>query len=103
MTEIIYIENGNLIKLNNLIDLTDSTYVTSATILATLKTTSGDNVAGQSWPLTLTHQNSGNYQGTLTSSLSLAGITYNLEVSINSGDASAGLFDMDIRAKRRRS
>ena len=102
MAKTIYIDNGNLVKLTGLIDLSNSTYNTTATVLATLKTTSGTNVVGQTWPLTMTHQSSGTYQGTLTSSLDLVGVNYKLEVTVNSGSDGAGFFDMDIRAKRRR-
>ncbi len=102
MAKTVYIENGNLLKIANLQDLSDSSYVTDATVLATLKTASDTNVAGQSWPLTLTHQSSGTYQGTLTSSLSLVGARYNCEISINSGDAGAAFFDVDVRAERRK-
>jgi len=101
MAKPIYIDNGNLLKLSDLIDLSDSSYTTDATVLATLKTMSGTNVSGQTWPLTLTHQSSGTYQGTLTSSLDLVGLTYNLEVSVNSGDDNAAFYDIDVRAMRR--
>lgn len=103
MAKTIYIDNGMLVKLDGLIDLSNSTYNTSATVQAILKTTSGTSVAGQSWPLTLTHQSSGNYQGTLTSSLDLSGVNYKLEVTVNSGDDSAAFFDIDARAKRRKN
>lgn len=102
MAKTVYIENGNLVKLTGLIDLSDSSYTTDATVLATLKTASDTNVSGQTWPLTLTHQSSGTYQGTLTSSLDLVGQRYNLEISVNSGDDNAAFFDVDIRAERRK-
>ncbi len=102
MSETIYIENATLIKLTGLMDLSNSSYNTSATVLATLKTTSGTNVVGQSWPLTLTHQSSGTYQGTLTSSLDLSGVNYKLEVTVNSGSDGAAFYDIDARAKRRK-
>lgn len=102
MTKTVYIDNGNLVKVTGLIDLSNSSYNTSATVLATLKTASDTNVTGQSWPLTLTHQSSGTYQGTLTSSLDLEGARYNLEISVNSGDDGAAFFDVDVKAERRK-
>ena len=102
MAKTVYLQNGNLVKLEGLIDLSNSSYVTNATVLAILKTGSGTNGSGQSWPLIMSHQISGTYQGVLESDLDLVGTYYNLEISVNSGSTSQGFFDFDVRGLRRK-
>lgn len=75
MSEVILIGNDNLLQLDGLTDETDSTYVNSATVVCTVKTTAGVDVTGMSWPLTLSYVSgsNGKYQGILTNSLVLSG------------------------------
>jgi hypothetical protein len=102
MAKTLYINNGMLLKVSSLMDQSNSSYVTNATVLATLKTASDTNVTGQTWPLTLTHQSSGTYQGILEGDLDVSGAYYNLEITVNSGSASQASWDIDVKAERRR-
>lgn len=71
--DVIYLANDNLLELQGLTNVANAAYVNTATVSATVVDKNGTNVAGQSWPLTLSYvtASNGNYRGTLEDALSL--------------------------------
>ncbi len=75
----IYLANDNYLEVDALKNGATDAYQNSATVTATLKTSAGAEVAGQSWPLTLDYvaASDGTYRGILDDALSLVdGTTY---------------------------
>lgn len=70
--EILLIGNSNLLILWDLKD-EDGLYINDAVITATLKTADGEEVSGQSWPVTVTYNGGGKgkYQAALSSTLAV--------------------------------
>lgn len=91
MSLVLYIDNDNRIKLSGLKDA-DDTYQNSATVTVTLKDASGNEVSGQSWPLTMSYVSGsdGNYQAVLDDGLSLtAGQRLTAVVDVSSSGLTA--------------
>lgn len=59
----------------------DGSPVTNATVEAVIYDRLGNEIAGQSWPLLLTHDSDGNYYGTLESDIDVdVGKRYEVEI-----------------------
>ena len=71
MTDIVYMASHNLIELQELTDGASGSAITTATVTAVIKDSSGTNVSGETWPLTLSHVSAGTYRGTVSSAVSL--------------------------------
>jgi hypothetical protein len=52
-TKVLYIDNNNVIELQSLTNDATGVVDTGATVTVTIQDTSGDSVAGQVWPATL--------------------------------------------------
>lgn len=84
----IYLNNDNLLSVENLKNAATDVYINDATVTATLKDKLGANVTGQSWPLTMTFvaSSNGTYRGTLEDGLSLTeGESYTAEITADAG------------------
>lgn len=70
---IVYIGNDNYIEVDGLKDKATDAYINDATVACTLKDSGGNNVTGQSWPLTLSYvaSSNGKYRGLLDNALVL--------------------------------
>lgn len=80
-------------------------YINDAAVAVTLTDSSGTEVTGTSWPLTMSYVTSsdGIYRATLADTLSLtAGSTYTATISANGGAGLQGTFIMTLKAKARK-
>lgn len=101
--DVIYLANDNLLELQGLQNAATAAYVNNATVTATVVDKNGANVAGQSWPVTLSYvsASNGNYRGTLEDALALTeGEDYTARVAI-SGAGLTAFFEHPLRALRR--
>jgi len=108
MSEIAYVSNDSLLKLDGLEDeaATTTTYINDATVTATLVDEDGANVSGQSWPVTLSYvaASNGNYRATLEDVLVLShGSNYTAKITANGGAGLMGYWELPIAAETRRS
>ena len=102
----LYINNDNLLSVENLKNAATGVYINDATVSATLKNSSGVNVTGQSWPLTLTFVSSSNgvYRGTLEDGLVLnEGETYTAEITADAGADQIANWSISLPATKRTS
>lgn len=82
------IGNDQTLTLEGLQDEVTLAYINDATVTATVKDRSGNEVAGQSWPLTLDYVvlSNGTYQGNLEDALVLSrGASYFVEITATAG------------------
>lgn len=71
MAERIYINNDNLLTVSSLKNANGGALVTDATVQATLYDSDDTEVTGQTWPLVLGADGSGNYSGQLQDTINL--------------------------------
>jgi len=101
---VIFIDNDNLIELIGLKDIALDAFVNDATVQITLTDTAGDEVAGQSWPVTLNYvaASDGNYRATLEDGLVLTpGRKYTAVVTADAGSDLLGKWTVKPVAKIR--
>jgi len=101
---IIYINNDNLLSVENLKNAATDVYINDATVTATLKNSAGGNVTGQSWPLTLAFVSSsnGDYKGILEDGLTLTeGTTYTALINVNAGNDQIANWSILFNAAKR--
>jgi hypothetical protein len=67
----IYIGNTTILELQYLTNSVSGEAITTATVIATLTDSKGEEVVGQTWPVTLTHVDTGTYRATLENDLTL--------------------------------
>lgn len=105
MAEVIYYLNDMLLELTGLQDLVDDSYVNDATVAVTLTDgTSGEEIVGETWPLTMPYVSGsdGNYRGTLVSTLTLTlGQRVIADVTVDAGLKGTGRFQPTFIVKRR--
>ena len=102
----IYLNNDNLLSVENLKNAATDVYINDATVTATLKDKLGANVTGQSWPLTMTFVSSSNgtYRGTLEDGLSLTeGESYTAEITADAGSDQIANWSIQLTATKRTS
>ena len=100
---VIYISNDNVAKLSGLID-SDGAYANSATVVVTLIDSSGNEVAGESWPLTMNYvaSSDGVYIATLADTLTLTADTeYTAIISADAGAGKQGYWEVPAVAETR--
>lgn len=71
MSLVIYIGNTTVIEVQDLTNSVTDAVITNATVTVTLTDSGGTQVAGQTWPLTLTHIAAGTYRATIENDISL--------------------------------
>ena len=101
----IFLLNDNLIEVLRLQDEGNDTYLNDAIVTVTLKNSAGQNIAGETWPLALSYVagSSGDYRGTLKSTLTLptAGQSVVAEVSADGGSGKKGFWKISVGVKER--
>lgn len=63
-----YVDSDNNIHYDDAVD-SDGTPITTGTIVVTIYNTDGEEVSGESWPVSLTHQSGGDWKATIRPSL----------------------------------
>lgn len=99
----LYIDNSNVIELRELKNSVTGAADTGASVSVTVKDSAGDDVAGETWPVSLAHASGGTYRGTLSRSLTLTeGGVYTAVVSVTGSGAETATFNCRLRAEERR-
>lgn len=99
----LYVGSTNLVELSGLKDSISGAWLNAATVEFTLKTQAGVEVAGQVWPLTMTHvpNSKGIYRAAIPHDLTLTvGTTYIAEISATN-DTNVGLWQLQTKARAR--
>ncbi len=73
----IYVNNDNAVTVNGLKDLTTDTFINDAVVNATLQDCDGNNIAGGSWPVTLSYiaASDGEYRGVIQDTVNIVADT----------------------------
>ena len=104
----LYIGNDNIVEVDSLRNVSTSpiSYINDATVTATLYDTSGDEVSGETWPITLSYVGSSNgkYTGTITDTVT-SGLSpnkrYRLRIQANGGAGLQAEWHRNYSAVRR--
>lgn len=99
-----FVANTNVLELRGLQEAIAATYINNATVSVTIKDDCGDNVAGQTWPLTMVYVtgSSGDYRATLFSTVALqAGKRYFAEISVTGPSSEIGFWRYAFRPQTR--
>ena len=93
-----YINSDNVISVTGLINVIDSTYQNTATVEVTLQDANGNEVAGDTWPLTMNYVSASNgiYRATLIDTLTLVEGNYIAVITANAGAGQYRTFYVDI-------
>jgi len=67
----LYIDNNNVIELQDLTNSVTEVVDTGATVETTIKDSSGTAVTGQTWPAVMAHDATGTYRATLEADIAL--------------------------------
>lgn len=107
MSEIspIYYGNDMVLELADLTNETTGLNVSTATVTVTLVDAAGSNVAGDTWPKTMTYVTGSNgvYRATLLDTLTLTkGARYVARISANAGAGLQGYWEKDLICKARK-
>ena len=102
MSKKMYVSNGHKLTVDQLRD-TDDQYINTATVEATIIDSAGNEVEGQTWPLSLSYveDSDGKYEGILDNTIELqSGENYTLIVDTVDGD-SVGHWELAVKAVKR--
>ena len=82
-----YLNSDNVITLNGLIDAVDSSYQNTATVQVTLTDYNGNEVTGETWPLTMNYvsASNGDYRATLVDTLNVSEGSYTATITADAG------------------
>ncbi len=98
----LWIDNNNVIELQDLTNSVTEVVDTGATVTVTLQDSSGVEVAGQSWPAAMAHDTGGTYRVTLDDDLTLIeGRTYKAIVHAVGTGSEIGHWVCDVLARKR--
>jgi len=101
--ESLYIDSDNLVTLDALYDNAAAAYVNDATVTVTLTDRAGNEVSGETWPVTLNYVagSDGKYRGTLSDTLSITAYSqYTAKVIADGGPGSKATWYVPVRAIR---
>ena len=95
--------NDNVMELRGLRNAVSSDYMNAATVSVTIKTKAGVNVAGATWPITMTYVTSstGNYRGTIPAALEIVHGREYLAVISATMSGTTARWDEDVLALNR--
>lgn len=106
MAKILYLSNDNVLTLDELTNIVDGTYINSATVTATVKDSTGTEVSGETWPITLDYvaASNGKYQAVLEDGLVLTnGASYDVEVDIDAGADKIAHMVLTVKGRTRKA
>jgi len=102
--EKLYIGSDNLVTVDELYDVADASYLSGASVEATLRDRSGTEVTGVSWPISLSYVSGsdGKYRGNIPDAASLSrGKRYELTITVDAGTNKAATFKRVLEAEYR--
>lgn len=101
----IYEDNDAYIEVKGLLNRTTGAFVENATMAVTLKTLAGAEVAGQTWPLTMSFVTGTNgvYRATMPSTLDVTqGTSYTAVITADGGPGLLAKWEIDVQCQKRR-
>ena len=105
MSDIIFVANSNLLRLNGLKNESTGQFVNSgATVEVTLLDDEDNQVTGATWPISLTYvtDSDGNYEATLPSGLAISPTRcYTALVTADAGGGLVAQFETPLKAVKR--
>lgn len=102
MSNILWIGNTNILELADLRSNVEGELIEDATVTATLRTMAGQEVSGQSWPVTLDHVEGGLYRATLSHEIEAShGSAYVAHIEADAGLNRQGQWEARVMARRR--
>lgn len=104
MSTTVYIDNSNVILLSGLHSEIDDAFVSDATVTVTIKDADGANVAGTTWPKTMSYVSAsdGNYRAILPDTIVLMEFAdYTAEITASAGADRVGRWSVAIDAIKR--
>jgi hypothetical protein len=104
MANVIYYKNDMVLKYTAMRNPLTDLPINDATVTAIVKTKTGQNVAGQSWPLTLSYVagSDGEYQGILESLLEIQiGQRVDVEITITAPGGLDGFLRLNTEVRQR--
>lgn len=100
-----YVDNDNLIAVSGLTNEASGSYINDAAVTCTLYDDDAAEVAGQTWPLTLSYvaDSDGIYRGTLEYDLAMTNDTkYLIKIDADGGTGLIGHYEIPVFARTRR-
>ncbi len=93
-----YLDSDNVITVSGLQNTIDDTYENTATVQVTLQDANGNEVAGDTWPLTMNYVSASNgiYRATLLDTLSVVEGNYVAVITANAGVGQYRTFYVDV-------
>ena len=101
---ILYDDNDMVVE-SQVKNETEGTWINDADVTVTLKDSSGVNVTGDSWPLTMSYVTGSNgvYRATLVDTLSVTpNASYTALLSVDGGVGKQGTWNLNVNCKTRR-
>lgn len=102
--EIFFYLNDNMVELLGLKDQVTEAFVNDATVTAVMKDAAGDEVTGQTWPLTLVYitASDGVYRGVLDAALDVElGDRVTVEATVSASGGRNGFFSKKTVVRER--
>lgn len=101
---VIYTANDTVVEISGLKNEVTGAFLNSAVVTATLVDAAGNQVAGETWPKTLSYVtgSDGIYRATLPYTMTLAaGGRYEAQISVNGGSGLRASFALPVVARGR--
>ena len=103
-TQVVFFENDNLIELTSLKDEITDALISNATVTVTVEDESGTEIAGQTWPTTMTAivGTAGGYRATLSKDIDfVSGTNYVAVIDVlSAGTTAKWKFRFNVRERR---
>lgn len=98
----LFLDNSNVIKMPLLTNSATGLADTGASMSVTLLDSSGTEVAGETWPVSMAHAGAGEYRATLASAITIAvGEVYTAKVVATGSGGQTGRWNCRLRAEER--
>ena len=98
-----FVSNTNLLRVNGLFNVVDGTFVNAGTVTATIVDSNDNEVAGETWPVTLAYvaTSDGNYRVALDDETAfVAGASYTAKITALDG-TSKGFWEFPFKPQTR--
>jgi len=102
MSGVLYLDNSSVIELVGLKNSVTGTADVGASVSVTLLDSSGAQVSGETWPLTMAHVADGLYRATMSSAINLSALTkYTAMVDVVGSGGEVGNWQCKVLARAR--
>ena len=99
--EVLYYQSDNLLEILSVVQNVDGAALTGATVTGRLLDDDGNEVTGQSWPVTLVHAGSGTYRATINDDVSVSvGQKLTAEITVDAGAGLKRIWEVPVIVRR---